>query len=203
MLISPAFAQEGIFGGGDMFTSLLPFIVIFVIFYMLLIRPQQKKAKQHKEMLAGIRRGDRVVTGGGIIGRVSRVEGDGELIVEIAPNLRVRVLRATVGDLMTRGEPAVGERPRKEKDKPAVERQSADRDYYSVLGVRQNAGGDAISKAYRKFAKAHDADAKGDDSEAKAKFAEIQEAYETLKDPRIRKVYNALGHGEYVKIQGE
>ncbi len=203
MLISPAFAQEGIAGGGDMFTSLLPFIVIFVIFYMLLIRPQQKKAKQHKEMLAGIRRGDRIVTGGGIIGRVSRVEGDGELIVEIAPNLRVRVMRGTVADLVTRSEPAVGERPRKEKDKPAVERQSADRDYYSVLGVRRTTGGDAISKAYRKLAKANDADAKGDDSEAKAKIAEIQEAYDTLKDPRIRKVYDSLGHDEYVKIQSE
>ncbi len=203
MLISPAFAQQGITGGGDMFTSLLPFIVIFVIFYMLLIRPQQKKAKQHKEMLSGIKRGDRIVTGGGIIGRVSRVEGDSELIVEIAPDLRVRVMRATVGELVNRSEPAVGERPRKEKDKPAVERQSADRDYYSVLGVRRNAGGDAISKAYRKFANAHDADAKGDDSEAKAKFAEIQEAYDTLKDPRIRKVYDALGHDEYVKIQSE
>ena len=106
MLISPAYAQTagGVAGGG--FEMFLPFILIIVIFYFLLWRPQQKKMKQHKEMLRAIKRGDRIVTGGGIIGRVARVEGDDELIVEIAPEVRVRVTRATVAEMRVRGEPA-------------------------------------------------------------------------------------------------
>ena len=108
MLISPAYAQDmgGLAGGG--FEMFLPFVLIIVIFYFLLWRPQQKKMKQHREMLGAIKRGDRIVTGGGIIGRVARVEGDDELIVEIAPEVRVRVTRATVADLAVRAEPAKG-----------------------------------------------------------------------------------------------
>ena len=108
MLISPAYAQTagGLAGGG--FEMFLPFILIIVIFYFLLWRPQQKKMKQHKEMLGSLKRGDRVITGGGIIGRVARVEGDDELIVEIAPEVRVRLARGTIADVVAKGEPARG-----------------------------------------------------------------------------------------------
>ena len=108
MLISPAYAQTagGLAGSG--FEMFLPFILIIVIFYFLLWRPQQKKMKQHKEMLGSLKRGDRVITGGGIIGRVARVEGDSELIVEIAPEVRVRVARGTIAEVIVKGEPAKG-----------------------------------------------------------------------------------------------
>ncbi len=107
MLISPAYAQTAAGpAGGGMLIQLLPLILIFVVFYFLLIRPQQKKMKQHREMLANIRRGDRIVTGGGIVGRVARVEGDDELIVEIAPETKVRVRRSTVSEVISRSEPA-------------------------------------------------------------------------------------------------
>jgi preprotein translocase subunit YajC len=106
MLISPAYAQVGGVAAGGGIEMFLPFVLIIVIFYFLLWRPQQKKMKQHKAMLGGLKRGDRVVTGGGIIGRIARVEGDDELIVEIAPEVRVRVARGTVSDVVVKGEPA-------------------------------------------------------------------------------------------------
>ena len=106
MLISPAFAQAaGASPGGGM-EMFLPFILIIVVFYFLLWRPQQKKVKQHKEMLSNLKRGDRIVTGGGIVGRIARIEGDDELIVEVAPEIRLRVVRSTVADLRSKGEPA-------------------------------------------------------------------------------------------------
>ena len=105
MLISPAFAQAaGASPGGGM-EMFLPFILIIVVFYFLLWRPQQKKVKQHREMISNLKRGDRIVTGGGIVGRIARDEGD-ELIVEVAPEVRLRVVRATVSDLVSRSEPA-------------------------------------------------------------------------------------------------
>jgi preprotein translocase subunit YajC len=106
MPISPAFAQEA--GGappGFDLISLLPLVLIFVVFYFLLIRPQQKKMKVHREMVASLKRGDKVVTSGGIIGTVVKVE-DGELLVEIAKDVRVRVLRGTVSDVLGKPEPA-------------------------------------------------------------------------------------------------
>lgn len=106
MLISPAYAQVAGGGGGDMFVSLLPLVLIFAVFYFLMIRPQQKKMKQHKEMLAALKRGDRVVTGGGIVGRIVRVEGDNEVVVEIATDVRVRVRQATISEVVSRSEPA-------------------------------------------------------------------------------------------------
>ena len=78
----------------------------FAVFYFLMIRPQQKKAKQHKEMLAALKRGDRVVTGGGIVGRVVRVEGDNEVMVEIASDVRVRIRQSTISEVVSRSEPA-------------------------------------------------------------------------------------------------
>lgn len=108
MLISPAYAQAaaGAAPGGDLVTQLLPLLLIFVVFYFLLIRPQQKKMKMHKEMLNSIRRGDRIVTGGGIFGVVTKVINDGELQVEIADGVKVRVDRALVSGVVAKTEPA-------------------------------------------------------------------------------------------------
>ncbi len=104
MFISPAFAQDG--GGLGGIEPLIPLVLIFVVFYFLLIRPQQKKAKAHREMIAGLRRGDRVVTSGGIVGQVQRVIGDSELSVEIADGVRVRVMRAMIAELVSKPEPS-------------------------------------------------------------------------------------------------
>ncbi len=108
MLISPAFAQGAGAPSGGGLEMFMPFVLIIVIFYFLLWRPQQKKMKLHREMLGGLKRGDRVLTGGGIYGRIARVEGDDELIVEIAPEVRVRVARGTVSEAIAKGEPARG-----------------------------------------------------------------------------------------------
>ena len=96
MLISPAYAQDaaGLLGG---VTQFLPLVLIFGVCYFLLIRPQQTRAKEMKAMLAALRRGDRVVTAGGILGTVQRVkEGSDEVEVDIAPNVRVTVVRDTI-----------------------------------------------------------------------------------------------------------
>jgi preprotein translocase subunit YajC len=107
MLITPAYAQS-LFGGGGSSTlvQIAPLALIFVVFYFFLIRPQQQKAREQKNMLAGIRRGDRIVTGGGLIGTVSKVQGDDEVLVDLAEGVRVRVVRSTIASVLTRGEPA-------------------------------------------------------------------------------------------------
>jgi preprotein translocase subunit YajC len=107
MFISPAYAQ-GLGGLGDSqaLMQFLPLVLIFVVFYFLLIRPQQKRAKEHKTILEALRRGDRVVTGGGIIGTVAKVVNDEEVAVDIAENVRVRVLRSTITTVLARTEPA-------------------------------------------------------------------------------------------------
>lgn len=106
MLISPAFAQDAAAAGSsDLFTQMMPMVLIFVVFYFLLIRPQQKRAKQHKEMLGSIRRGDRIVTGGGILGTVTKVISDGELQVEIADGVKVRVDRGLVSNIAAKTDP--------------------------------------------------------------------------------------------------
>jgi preprotein translocase subunit YajC len=87
--------------------SLVPLILIFLIMYFLLIRPQQKKLKEHQAMVAALRRGDQVVTQGGLIGKVTKVKDEvGEIEVEIAPNVNVRVVRSTVASVMNKTEPA-------------------------------------------------------------------------------------------------
>src|ERR1051326_5620490 len=92
MFITPAFAQApSMFGGGDnMLVSLLPFILIFVIMYFLILRPQQKRQKQHQEMIKNVRRGDTVITSGGLIGKVIKVVDDEQIEVEVADGVRVR-----------------------------------------------------------------------------------------------------------------
>ncbi len=110
MLISPAYAQGAAGGPGDFLSSgVVPLVLIFVVFYFLLIRPQQKKAKQHREMLSALRRGDTIVTTGGMIGKVTKVVSETELQVEIAEGVRVRVARGMVSDVLSRTEPAKGE----------------------------------------------------------------------------------------------
>ena len=104
MLISPAYAQAGGAPGGFDLISLMPLLLIFVVFYFLLIRPQQKKMKQHRDMVAALKRGDRVLTAGGIIGSVVKVE-DAELLVEIAKDIRVRVARSTITDVLSKPQP--------------------------------------------------------------------------------------------------
>lgn len=108
MLISDAFAAAAPPAGGDLATGVIgqivPIVLIFVVFYFLLIRPQQKRLKAHQEMVAGVKRGDVVVTSGGLIGKVRTVQDD-ELRVELAPNVEVRVVRSTITDIKNRGEP--------------------------------------------------------------------------------------------------
>ena len=126
MLISTAYAQDlsGMLGSLGSATQFLPLVLIFVVFYFLLIRPQQQKQKEMRQMLGALKRGDKVVTGGGILGVVQRVpktttkEGkqveSNEIEVEIAPNLRVTVLRETITSVV-RPQAANDAKPVKEK----------------------------------------------------------------------------------------
>lgn len=123
MLISPAYAQAA----GDTSSTLIqmaPLALIFVVFYFFLIRPQQTKAKQQRAMLDAIRRGDRVVTGGGIMGTVAKVVNNEELLVDIAENTRVRVLRSTVSQVLAKTEPV----PAKDKDTAKAKDDTAEDD---------------------------------------------------------------------------
>lgn len=122
MFITPAYAQAagGTLGGFDLF-SLLPLVLIFVVFWFLLIRPQQKKVKQHREMVAAVRRGDRVLTAGGIIGTVTKVLNDTEMQVEIAEGVRVKVLRSTISEVLAKTEPAKGSAAAEEGEDEEVE----------------------------------------------------------------------------------
>lgn len=106
MFVTPAFAQASGGGAGpDMLMSILPFVLIFVIMYFLIIRPQRTQMKKRQEMLTAVRRGDTVVTGGGIVGKVQKVHDDGELDVEIAEGVRIRVLRSALSEVRVKGEP--------------------------------------------------------------------------------------------------
>jgi preprotein translocase subunit YajC len=99
--------MQGLFDNQAM-VQFLPLVLIFVVFYFLLIRPQQKRAKDHKTMLTGLRRGDRIITGGGFIGTVAKVVGDDEVLVDLAENTRVRVVRSTITSVLARTEPVAG-----------------------------------------------------------------------------------------------
>ncbi|MBC7133565.1 MAG: preprotein translocase subunit YajC [Roseovarius sp.] len=92
----------------EAFTQFLPLILIFAIMYLLLIRPQQKKMKEHRAMVESLRRGDQVVTQGGLIGKVSKVKDEGEIEVELAEGVKVRVVRNTIAQVLSRTEPAEG-----------------------------------------------------------------------------------------------
>jgi preprotein translocase subunit YajC len=114
MFISSAFAQGSLFGGGaggegGMLMSLLPFALIFVIMYFLILRPQQKRVKQHQDMVKNVRRGDTVVTNGGLIGKVTKVIDDDQIEVEIADDVRIRQMRQMVSEVRAKGEPVKDE----------------------------------------------------------------------------------------------
>lgn len=91
---------------GNALAQFLPLILIFAIMYFLLIRPQQKKMKEHKAMVDGVRRGDQVITQGGIMGKVAKVKEDGEVEVEIAEGVKVRVVKSTLAQVVSKTEPA-------------------------------------------------------------------------------------------------
>ena len=116
MLITPAYAQAA---GGDatsMLTSLLPFALIFVIMYFLILRPQQKRVKDHADMVKNVRRGDTVVTSGGLVGKVTKVVDDDQVEMEISDGVRIRQMRQMITAVRTKGEPA------KEKAEPAKDK---------------------------------------------------------------------------------
>jgi preprotein translocase subunit YajC len=107
MFITPAFAQSSFFGGDSagMLTSFMPLILIIVIMYFLVLRPQQQKVKAHQAMIKALRRGDSVVTNGGLVGKVTKVVDDDQIEVEIADGVRVRQMRSMVTDVRAKGEP--------------------------------------------------------------------------------------------------
>ena len=105
MFITPAFAQ-GLGGSNDMLMSLLPFVAIFVIMYFLILRPQQRRQKEHGDLVKNLRRGDTVVTNGGLVGKVTKVVDDDQVEVEIADGVRVRQMRSMISGVRTKGEPA-------------------------------------------------------------------------------------------------
>jgi preprotein translocase subunit YajC len=107
LFITPAFAQGAPAAGGtDMILQFVPFILIFVIMWFLIIRPQQKRVKTHQEMIKNVRRGDTVVTSGGIIGRVTKVlEESADIEIEIADGVKVKVARAMIAEVRAKGEP--------------------------------------------------------------------------------------------------
>ena len=113
MFVTPAHAQA-LFGGGpgdgsNMLMSLLPFALIFVIMYFLILRPQQKKMKAHQDLVKNVRRGDTVITNGGLIGKVTKVIDDDQIEIEIADDVRIRQLRSMLTDVRAKGEPVKDE----------------------------------------------------------------------------------------------
>jgi preprotein translocase subunit YajC len=120
MLISPAFAQAASGGAGGL-SSLLPFVLIFVVFYFFLIRPQQKRAKDHREMVNNLKRGDKVITSGGLVGSVAKAtEGQDTIEVEIAKDVKVTVMRTMIADIKDKKEPAAANKQDNSKAKTGL-----------------------------------------------------------------------------------
>jgi preprotein translocase subunit YajC len=119
MLITPAFAQAaGAADTNSMLMSLLPFALIFVIMYFLILKPQQKKLKDHQALVKNVRRGDTVITNGGLVGKVTKVVDDDQIEVEIADGVKIRQMRQMITGVRTKGEPAKETKDSKEsKDK--------------------------------------------------------------------------------------
>jgi len=109
MWITPAYAQSAGGGGSEMYIQLLPFVAIFVIMYFLILRPQQKRAKQHQEMVKNLRRGDNVVTSGGVVAKVTKVVDDDQVEIEIADGVRVRQMKHMIAEVRAKGEPVKDE----------------------------------------------------------------------------------------------
>ena len=107
-MITPAFAQGAgsAAGGADIALQVVPFVLIFVIMYFLILRPQQRRVKEHQNMVKNVRRDDTIVTTGGIVGRVTKVADEAsEIEVEIAPNVRVKVVRRMISEVRVKGAP--------------------------------------------------------------------------------------------------
>ena len=109
MFVTPAFAQGGAFSGDNMLVQLLPFILIFVIMYFLILRPQQKRTRDHQELVKNLRRGDTVITSGGLVGKVTKVVDDEQIEVEVADGVRVRQVRSMISGVRAKGEPVKDE----------------------------------------------------------------------------------------------
>lgn len=109
-MITPAYAQGAGGTSPELLYQLLPFALIFVIMYFLLLRPQQKRAKQHQEMVKNVRRGDTLVTSGGLVGKVTKVVDDDQVEIEIADGVRVRQMRSMVADVRAKSEPVKDEK---------------------------------------------------------------------------------------------
>lgn len=105
MFVTPAYAQAGIGATPDIFVSILPFVLIFVIMYFLIIRPQRQQMKRRTEMLAAVRRGDTVVTGGGLVGKVTKVVNDQELEIDLGGGNKVTAVRSMLAEVRVKGEP--------------------------------------------------------------------------------------------------
>ncbi|GGE40162.1 preprotein translocase subunit YajC [Actibacterium pelagium] len=105
MFATPAYAQAA-GGAANPIAQFLPLILIFAIMYFLLIRPQQKKMKEHRAMVEALRRGDQVVTAGGLIGKVVKVKDEDEVEVELADGVKVRVVQSTIATVLNKTEPA-------------------------------------------------------------------------------------------------
>ena len=112
MFVTPAYAQ-GMGASPDMLISILPFVLIFVIMYFLIIRPQRTQLKKRGEMLAAIRRGDTVVTGGGFVGKVTKVIDENELEIDLGGGTKVTALRSTIADVRVKGEPVANQNAKK------------------------------------------------------------------------------------------
>jgi preprotein translocase subunit YajC len=107
LFITSAFAQTSgatSIGSSDMLIQFAPFVVIFAIMYFLILRPQQRRAREQREMVQGARRGDTIVTTGGLIGKVTKSTDEGEVEVEVAPNVRVRIARSGIGEVRAKGD---------------------------------------------------------------------------------------------------
>jgi len=106
MWITEAYAQAAAGGPGGMLGGLLPLVAIIPIFYFLVWAPQRKRMKEHKAMIGAVKRGDRIVSAGGIIGVISKVVDESEVQVEISEGVKVRLLRSSINDILNRSEPA-------------------------------------------------------------------------------------------------
>lgn len=113
MFVTPAYAQSATGGTPEILMSVLPFILIFVIMYFLIIRPQRTQLKKRGDMLSNVRRGDTVVTGGGLIGKVTKVIDDNELEVDLGNGLKVTALRSTIAEVRVKGEPVANQNAKK------------------------------------------------------------------------------------------
>ena len=109
-MFTPAFAQAaGAPGGTDMLMQIVPFALIFVIMYVLIIRPQHKRAKEHQALIENVRRGDTVIMTGGLIGKVTKVAEGPEIEIEIADNVKVKIIRTMIAEVRSKSEPVKSE----------------------------------------------------------------------------------------------